>query len=139
MKLNNYYYIFSLIVISQLFTSCASTPVGQGTITSPYEIALTAGATTGSVGTTSSYYKITGVTAGITYTVTITNIDAGEDVDLFVYDDSSFLDQLCSSSNGYDSPNDPEGCNAVPSGSNLYVEVYNSSNSDGAFFDIDAN
>ena len=71
----------------------------------------------GTVGAgSSSYYEITGLTAGTPYTVSISEVTA--DADLFVYDASNYTTVVCSSASVGD-----DSCAATPTGTSLWVRV----------------
>jgi hypothetical protein len=84
----------------------------------------------GRAGTNSSYYEIPNITAGQSYTVTLTDITA--DVDLHVYDDPAFTISLGSSATGGTSD---EVVNPTSSDGSLYVEITSLS---GGFFTLSA-
>lgn len=116
----------------------------QGTDTSPVDIgsfpvAETVGTsplqyTGGEVNATNSYYvaDISGGYAYVNFAVGLVNQSA--DVDLYVYDDASFSNLLCSS---IGTGTGDETCTGLsPAGSNLYIKVSGASSGFGGTFDL---
>jgi len=95
--------------------------ISEGTIATPMVLAL--GPTlalphVGLVDNTNSYYEITRAMAGSYYVVNLS--DLSENVDLFVYEDASFISLLC---NSQLTLTESENCLAKSTGSSLWVRV----------------
>jgi hypothetical protein len=134
--------VVSSDVIGAFFTvDLMALPVDQGTSGSPINITgLTpyAGQNDTTVSSSASYYMIENMIPGGQATVSLTGIT--DDVQLIVYDDSAFTNDICTKSASQDGGRVPETCTGVtinPSGK-LYIEVLYDNFSDdiGSTYDI---
>lgn len=108
-------------------------PANEGTSGAPIDLTGLLPYPAGQVGAaSSSYYVVTGLTPGADQYVRLTNLT--QNIDLFVYSDSGFSTQLCSSS----ASTIAEACVAtVPGSGNLYFRAQNVSGQPGATYTVD--
>jgi hypothetical protein len=108
-------------------------PANQGTSGAPIDLTGLLPYTAGEVGAaSSSYYVVTGLTPSADLYVRLTNLT--QNVDLFVYSDSGFSSQLCSSA----ASTIAEACVAtVPGSGELYIRAQNVSGQPGATYTVD--
>ncbi|MES0488732.1 MAG: hypothetical protein ABUK01_01990 [Leptospirales bacterium] len=78
------------------------------------------------------YYEIDGVNASSSYYIDLYNLNG--DVDLEVFTDADFTNQVC---NGTNSGTNTESCLATASGTSLFIRVVYMGNSSGADYSID--
>lgn len=104
----------------------------EGTLLSPAVLALGADLPhSGKVDSTDSYYEITGLTAGVSYSISLTGMS--DNTNLFVFEDSALAVALCDS---FLAATNDEACNAIPGGTSLWIRVDGSMTAAGATYTL---
>ncbi len=104
---------------------------GEGSVGSPVSLPIGSLPAEGTVGATSSYYVVSGLTPSASYMVTTTSVSA--DIELYIYDDNGFTNEICPETpdpvtfpneNNVFNDERPESCVVTaPVGGTLYVRV----------------
>lgn len=129
--------LLALLALGAAACAGGDESVAEGSASAPIELAYPVASRESQVGpNTSSFYKVSGVSEGSAYTVSITELK--DDADLFVYTDAGFSTIVCASA--VDGTNN-ESCNTqalVTGVTALYIKVKSASEK-GTQFNLTVN